>query len=187
MLDTLIELYPNVLKWGVDLRQGIVHRLDKPTSGLILCAYEKDAYEKIKEKFASRTVIKKYYAYVENSVQSAKGMIDAPIGVDPKNKSRNKVVPNGRESITRYEVVRREENFDQLDIELVTGRKHQIRTHLAYLGNPILNDTLYGANNFSPLPSYAIALHCYTLEFQIDNKEYLYKSSIPKYLENLNN
>ena len=186
-MDTLIRLHPTVLKWGEDLRQGIVHRLDKATSGLIICAYEEDFFNYIKEEFASRSVHKRYFAFVENTISTDIGKIDAPIGVDPKNKARQKVIKNGRDSITEYQVIERRSNFNQLDVELVTGRKHQIRTHFAYIGNPILNDKLYGGSIVDSLPLYAIGLHCHTLKFKVNNKEYIYKSKIPSYLENLIN
>ncbi len=186
-MDTLIRLHPTVLKWGEDLRQGIVHRLDKATSGLIICAYEEDFFNQIKEEFASRTVHKRYFAFVENTISTDIGKIDAPIGVDPKNKARQKVIKNGRDSITEYQVIERRSNYNQLDVELVTGRKHQIRTHFAYIGNPILNDKLYGGSIVDSLPPYSIGLHCHTLKFKVNNNEYIYKSKLPSYLENLTN
>ena len=94
-----------VLDWGEDLRQGIVHRLDRVTSGLIICAYEENTFTALRNEFSSRSVNKSYYAIVENKVTSNKGVIDAPIGPDPRNKAKQKVVKNGRKAITEYEIV----------------------------------------------------------------------------------
>ncbi len=164
-----------------------MHRLDKATSGLIICAYEEKFFNHIKEEFASRSVHKRYFAFVENTITSDIGKIDAPIGVDPKNQARRKVIKNGRDSITKYQVIERRSSYNQLDVDLVTGRKHQIRTHFAYIGNPVLNDKLYGGRVVSSIPSHAIGLHCHTLQFEVDNNEYIYKSKMPSYLENLIN
>ncbi len=187
LLDTLIDLYPEVLLWGEELRQGIVHRLDKVTSGLIVSAYDKSTFTELKNEFSTRSVKKRYFAVVENPVTSNKGIIDAPIGPDPKNKAKQKVVKNGRDATTEYEVVYYDEKLSLLSVGLVTGRKHQIRTHLSYLGNPILNDKIYGAKFPNEIPPYAIALHSYKLEFKHNNREFSYQIDPPEYIEKLYN
>ena len=187
LLDTLVDLHPDVLLWGEELRQGIVHRLDKVTSGLMVSAYEQKTFTELKNAFSTRAIKKSYLAVLENQVTSNKGIINAPIGPDPKNKAKQKVVKNGREAITRYEVVSYNGELSLVSIDLVTGRKHQIRTHLEYLGYPILNDKLYGANLSNEIPPYAIALHSYKLEFRLKNREFSYKIDLPEYIEKLYN
>ncbi len=185
--DTLVKLYPDVLLWGEESRQGIVHRLDKVTSGLIVCAYEQKTFSDLKNEFSTRSIKKSYMAVVENPVSSNKGIVNAPIGPDPRNKAKQKVVKSGREAITQYEVVSYNGELSLVSIDLITGRKHQIRTHLEYLGNPILNDKLYGANLPNEIPHYAIALHSYKLEFRLNNREFSYKIDLPDYIEKLYN
>jgi len=175
-----------VVNWGEELREGIIHRLDKVTSGLLVCAYEEEAYLAIKKEFATRTVMKNYYAFVENTITTEKGTIRAPIGIDPRNKARQKVIKNGRESVTEYEVIKRSDNFTFLKVKLITGRKHQIRTHLSYIGNPILNDKLYGGKPFANFPVNSIALHSYNLRFLYNNKDFEFKCELPTYLKKLN-
>ncbi len=187
LLDTLVDLYPEVLFWGEELRQGIVHRLDKVTSGLIVCAYDQNTFTELKNEFATRSVKKSYFAVVENPVSSNKGVIDAPIGPDPRSKAKQKVVKNGRNATTEYKVISYVDDLSILSVGLVTGRKHQIRTHLAYLGNPILNDKIYGAKFPNEIPPYAIALHSYKLEFKHNNREFSYQIDPPEYIEKLYN
>ena len=185
LLDSLIERYPAVLKWGEELRQGIIHRLDKVTSGLLVCAYEEESFLAIKKEFAARTVKKTYYAFVENMITTEKGTISAPIGPDPRNKARQKVIRNGRESVSEYTVIKRMDAVTLLNVRLITGRKHQIRTHLSYIGNPILNDKLYGGKEFINLPANSIALHSYNLQFLHKKTNYDYECQLPEYLEKL--
>jgi len=187
LLDSLIERYPAVLEWGEELRQGIIHRLDKVTSGLLVCAYEEETYLAIKKEFAARTVKKNYYAFVENIVTTEKGKISAPIGTDPRNKTKQKVIRNGRESVTEYEVIKRMGAITLLNVRLITGRKHQIRTHLSYIGHPILNDKLYGGKEFNNFPTNSIALHSHNLQFLCNKKNYDYECRLPKHLKKLNN
>ena len=185
LLDSLIERYPAVLKWGEELRQGIIHRLDKVTSGLLVCAYEEETFLAIKKEFAARAVKKTYYAFVENNITTEKGTISAPIGPDPRNKAKQKVIRNGRESVTEYAVVKRMDAVTLLHIRLITGRKHQIRTHLSYIGNPIINDKLYGGKEFINLPANSIALHSHNLQFLLKKTNYDYECNLPEYLEKL--
>ena len=187
MLDTLVDLFPMVLDWGEDLRQGIIHRLDRVTSGLIICAYEENTFTALRNEFSSRSVNKSYYAIVENKVTSNKGVVDAPIGPDPRNKAKQKVLKNGRKAITEYEIVYEKEEVSLLNVGLITGRKHQIRTHLSYIGNPVLNDKIYGSKLVSEIPPYAIGLHSYKIEFMCNNKNYSYEIDLPDYIEKINN
>lgn len=125
-------------------RAGIVHRLDKDTTGLIVCAKTDEAHRKLCEQFASRSVKKLYRAILDGNLRSDVGTVDAPIGRDKKNRLKMSVVPDGRHAVTKYTVLERYKNNCYAEFELCTGRTHQIRVHAAYLHHPVSCDALYG-------------------------------------------
>lgn len=125
-------------------RPGIVHRLDRDTSGLLLVAKTDAAQASLMAQLKARRVKKTYLALVQGSVAAAAGRIEAPIGRDPKNRQRMAVVPDGRLAVTAYRVRERFDNWTLLEVDLVTGRTHQIRVHFAALGHAVAGDPVYG-------------------------------------------
>jgi 23S rRNA pseudouridine1911/1915/1917 synthase len=125
-------------------RPGIVHRLDKETSGLIIVAKTDAAQAALMRQFGDRTIEKEYLALVRGTPAAGRGRIEAPIGRDPRDRQRMAVVAGGREAVSEYELIASAEGYSLLALHPLTGRTHQIRAHLAYVGLPIAGDLRYG-------------------------------------------
>jgi 23S rRNA pseudouridine1911/1915/1917 synthase len=153
---------------GGEERPGIVHRLDRYTSGVLLAARNDAAHRALAAQFAARTVEKVYLALVHGAPAAPRGRIDRPIARDPARRVRMTArLGRGRAASTEYEVLRRFSRFAFLRVRIGTGRTHQIRTHLAALGHPIAGDTLYGAPKTVPgmPPLGRYFLHAHRIRF----------------------
>jgi 23S rRNA pseudouridine1911/1915/1917 synthase len=141
---------------GGAVRPGIVHRLDKGTSGLMVVAKTESAHEDLADQFRDREIFKSYMALVHGQVEKRTGQIDQPIARDRGNRTRMAVVRGGRPSLSIYRVRKRFERFTLLNVELKTGRTHQIRVHLAWLKHPVVGDEAYGAGRDKTIPDHKI-------------------------------
>ncbi|MEO0598156.1 MAG: RluA family pseudouridine synthase [Chloroflexota bacterium] len=152
LVHALLWHYPDMVNMQDDPRaegrMGIVHRLDKDTSGLIVIAKNIDALVNLMGQFKERTTDKTYLAMVERLPKTMMGRIDAPIGRDPKQRKRMGVVNGGKDAVTEFEVVDTDfrDGRALVRIKIETGRTHQIRVHMAFVGAPIIGDTVYGFN-----------------------------------------
>ncbi|MDO5048091.1 MAG: RluA family pseudouridine synthase [Anaerococcus sp.] len=136
--------YEGLSHIGGEDRPGIVHRLDKDTTGLMLITKTNDSYKYLKKLFETRSVDKVYYAIVFGNFSKKKGTIRTFMGRDIHNRRKMAVRPNGREAISHYEVLREVEGFSLVKIKIETGRTHQIRVHMTHINHPLLGDPVYG-------------------------------------------
>ncbi len=180
------------------MRPGIVHRLDKDTSGIMIVAKNGPALRKLSKQLKNRTVIKKYTAVVKGIVELDEGKIDAPISHDKKDRRKMAIYEDeGKEAITYYRVVKREKNFTPLDskhptgytvleVRPKTGRTHQIRIHLSHIGYPVLGDILYNGPIVEGLTRHA--LHATSIQFTHPSKNTLleYSADFPEDIKKLN-
>jgi len=162
------------------LRPGIVHRLDKETSGVIIAAWDEEALLFLCEQFKSRKVKKTYIAIVCGSPKEKEGRIETFIARDKKNRKRFTVSPNGKHAVTFYKVIKKWQNYSLLLLRPKTGRTHQLRVHLRYLGNPILGDTVYGYKD-NQFPDAAMMLHSKRLVITLPDQtqERIFKTDLP--------
>ena len=135
---------------GGALRPGIVHRIDRDTSGLIIAAKNDAAHQYLSAQLADHTLARTYECIVVGKLREDRGTVDAPIARHPADRKRMAVVAGGREAVTHWEVIARYPGYTHVRCRLETGRTHQIRVHMAYIGHPILGDTVYGAKKEVP-------------------------------------
>ena len=159
LVNALLALDPD-LNVGDERRPGIVHRLDKDTSGLLVIARNDAALRNLQAQWASRTVLKRYVALVEGVPRLPEALIEAPIGRSVRDRKKMAVVSSGRAATSRYRVVKRFPRHAMLEVTIETGRTHQIRVHLASIGHPVVGDPIYGHAGSR------LMLHAQTLGFE---------------------
>ena len=184
--DFLIENF-NITKVGDSEREGIVHRLDRVTSGLMICPISSEAFNQLQKDFKNRKIKKKYKAIVQGFLNSKTGEINLPLIHSQTNRRKREVGKNGREAITVYKTISKTDSYTLLDIDLLTGRNHQIRAHFEYLKTPIVNDILYGAKKVNELDQNTICLQSYNIEFKLFDKDYNFSINEPEYFTSIMN
>lgn len=150
---------------GGEMRPGIVHRLDKDTSGLILIAKNDKAHTVLSEQFKERSMEKHYRAVAFGNFPNESGLIDAPIARHPVDRKKMAIVPGGKPSQTEWKVLEHLRSAAYLDVHLLTGRTHQIRVHMHSIGHPLLGDRIYAPNIKTSTHIPRLMLHAYSLSF----------------------
>ncbi|MCI9087643.1 MAG: RluA family pseudouridine synthase [Clostridia bacterium] len=171
---------------GGELRPGIVHRLDKDTSGILIIAKNDKAHLQISEQIQNREVKKIYLALVRGIVPEDEATIKMPIGRSTKDRKKMAVTPKGKEAITHFKVLERFEKYTYLEVKIETGRTHQIRVHMSEIGHPVVGDMVYsnGKNEFNIEGQ---MLHAHRLEFKhpITEKDMRLEAPLPEYFANI--
>ena len=173
--------HTNLSPIGAPDRPGVVHRLDKETSGIMVLAKTKEAHKNLADQFASHDLEKEYLAIIQGHIVNKKGRIQVAIERDPVNRQRMKATSddNGKMAISIFEVVEYLKNATLVRVKILTGRTHQIRVHMAFTGHPLLGDTTYGGRKFGNSEHF---LHSNKLSFKhpITGKEMTFEAEIPE-------
>ena len=178
LVNALLKHLDNLSGIGGEIRPGIVHRIDKDTSGLLLIAKNDRAHVSLSEQIKAHSVHRAYKAVVIGGFREDDGFVDAPIGRHPTDRKRMAIVPDGREARTNWQVLERLRGATLIEARLTTGRTHQIRVHMASIGHPVLGDPVYGPKK-SPYPvTGGQLLHAYRIGFvhPVTGKEMLFEA-----------
>jgi len=169
------------------IRPGIVHRIDKDTSGLLVVAKSNQAHEILSKNLKTHDVRREYIALVEGIIYENNGRVDAPIGRHPVDRKKMSVnTKDGRDAITHFKVLERFTTATYLEVKLETGRTHQIRVHLAYINHPIIGDEVYGRRK-QKYDTQGQVLHAIRLQFKhpVTGEDMLFETAVPEYFQNL--
>ena len=182
LVNAILAHCPGLTMSNDAMRPGIVHRLDKDTSGLIVIAKDDLAREYLAAQFKSRTVTKGYLVLVRGRLSPEQGIIEAPIGRDPHHRRRMAVMESGKQATTQYQVQKHLDSYTLLEVSPVTGRTHQIRVHLSAIGCPVIGDLTYGVKSAHLHRQF---VHAYRLGFRLpSNRQYQeFVSPLPADLE----
>ncbi len=186
---TLVNAIMNICKdslsgIGGEVRPGIVHRIDKDTSGLLIVAKNDKAHINLSEQIKERKIVKKYVALVRGVIKENQATIDMPIGRSNSDRKKMAVKKDGKNAVTHFDVIKRYKGYTYLDIKIDTGRTHQIRVHLAEIGYPIVGDEVYSNGN-NPFGVKGQMLHAKSLDFihPITGKEMHLEAPLPEYFK----
>lgn len=163
LVNALMYHIKNLSSINGVIRPGIVHRIDKDTSGLLMIAKNDKAHQELSEELKAKKSLRKYVALVHGNLPNDRGIIEAPIGRSDKDRKKQAVISGGRDALTRFSVLERFGDYTLVELTLETGRTHQIRVHMAYIGHPIAGDPLYGPKK--TLKGNGQFLHAKTLGF----------------------
>ena len=169
------------------LRPGIVHRIDKDTTGILIVCKNDMAHQSIAKQLYDHSITRKYHAIVYGNIKEEEGTVNAPIGRSLKDRKKMGIVMDGKHAVTHYKVLKRlKKGFTYIECQLETGRTHQIRVHMASIGHPLLGDTVYGSSR-NPYHLEGQALHAMILGFVHPRTgEYMeFTAPLPEYFENL--
>ena len=194
LLNALLFKFPELEKLP---RAGIIHRLDKETSGLMIIARNQNSYKNLSEQISERLVKRTYQAFAVGNIPRS-GKIEEPVGRHPRNRQKQAITEKGKYALTRYSVLKKYGNYTHLEVNLETGRTHQIRVHMSHIGHPLIGDALYGRKKrFAKSTNSDLreviekfprqALHASNLTFKdVDSEnEVNFESSLPKDLLDL--
>ena len=163
LVNALMYHVKNLSSINGVVRPGIVHRIDKDTSGLLMVAKNDQAHQALAEELKDKKSLRKYIAIVHGNLPNDRGMIEAPIGRSEKDRKKQAVTAKGKPAVTRFQVLERLGDYSLVELTLETGRTHQIRVHMAYIGHPVAGDPLYGPRK--TLKGHGQFLHAHTLGF----------------------
>ena len=182
LINAILSHFPHLADIGDSLRPGVVHRLDKDTSGVMIVAKNSVAQASLAEQFKTHSVVKAYLVLVKGHLTPENGIIEAAIGRDPRNRKRMTVVARGREARTEYQVVKYIGDYTLLEVRPETGRTHQIRVHLSAIRYPVVGDAMYGVKSAHLSRQF---MHASRLGFQLPaTGEYVeFTSELPPDLE----
>lgn len=184
LVNALLYHLDNLSGINGEIRPGIVHRIDKDTSGLLMVAKDDITHNGLADQLKDKTTMREYQAIVHGGIEHNKGTIEAPIGRDPKNRKKYAVVEGGKDSVTHFEVIERLGKYTLVSLNLETGRTHQIRVHMDYIGHPVAGDGVYGPAK--TLEGNGQFLHAKRLGFihPITKEEMTFDSELPEIFQN---
>ncbi len=171
---------------GGKIRPGVVHRIDKDTSGLVIIAKNDKAHINISEQIKNREVKKTYLALVRGNIKENNATIDMPIARSTKDRKKMAVDKKGKEAVTDFKVLKRFDGFTYIEVNIKTGRTHQIRVHMAEIGHPIVGDEVY-SNGKNPFGVHGQMLHAYKIEFvhPTTKEKVEFEAPLPKYFKDI--
>lgn len=182
LVNALLHHCDNLSGIGGVERPGIIHRLDKDTTGLMMVAKHDQSHQHLTQQLQTRTLKRHYYALVENNFREESGTVSAPMARHPKDRKRMAVVPGGKEAITHWRVVEQFREYSYLSLQLQTGRTHQIRVHMQHLQHSIIGDLVYGSRKKFPMTLTRQMLHAYQIGFihPESEEEMTFKIELPE-------